>query len=310
MKRLQKEIIIYYHDNCYDGFTSAWIAHKYFNNLKIKNIKYYNINYDSKLHLHKDSLIFFLDIVPDIEELKKLEKRNLIIVLDHHKSSLERIKIFTELLSKDINSINLSDKGVFYHFNMLKSGASLTWDFFNPNKEASTFIKYIEDRDLIKNELKSINEVTAYIKSFNYSFESWNALSNELNNDLKGAIQRGSKLIEREKIIIAMIAEKAKEYKVKIEDKEYNCVIVNTTSHWTDLGIHLLSVYPNIDFSLAYTINEAKNQVQFSFRSKELDVAEIAKHINGGGHKHASGALLPLNEGLSFLQRLRSSKDS
>jgi uncharacterized protein len=60
-----------------------------------------------------------------------------LIVIDHHKSAMIELH--------DISNT---------HFDMTKSGAMLSWEFFHPGKEPPKFIRYIQDRDLWKWELE------------------------------------------------------------------------------------------------------------------------------------------------------------
>ncbi|NIV11579.1 MAG: hypothetical protein GWN62_09935, partial [Aliifodinibius sp.] len=92
-------------------------------------------------------------------------------VIDHHKSAEKELEGFMSL------------PGVSGIFDMTKSGAMLTYEYFwngdrNDKELASIFwmkraIEYIQDRDLWKFELEGSKEYSMAVFSYEYDFEIW-----------------------------------------------------------------------------------------------------------------------------------------
>jgi oligoribonuclease NrnB/cAMP/cGMP phosphodiesterase (DHH superfamily) len=130
-----------YHGNCLDGFTAAWVAHKY---------------YKGEVDFHKG---IYGDRAPDVSgrdviivdfSYKRpvmewiISKSKSLLVLDHHKSAEE-----------DLKGLDGATENVKVIFDMDRSGSGLTWDHFFPQRKRPLFLNYVEDRDLWRFKLSS-----------------------------------------------------------------------------------------------------------------------------------------------------------
>jgi hypothetical protein len=102
-----------------------------------------------------------------------------VIVLDHHKSA-----------KQDLETLMFDPPGnLKITFDMNKSGAMLSWDFFGPmwgkDKPLRTprLISYVQDRDLWRWELTCSEEVNTAIYCRQYDFDEWDRLALSLETD-------------------------------------------------------------------------------------------------------------------------------
>lgn len=108
--------IVLYHGNCFDGIASAWAAWKKFGD----NAKYVPVTYPNDklpvLLLDTDiEAVYIVDFSFKRDLLLALKERvNKLVVLDHHKTA-----------EADLKRLD------FCIFDMEKSGARLTWEYFH-----------------------------------------------------------------------------------------------------------------------------------------------------------------------------------
>ena len=126
--------VVIYHADCTDCFGAAYSAWKQLGN----RAEYYACKHGTPPPDVKDKNVVILDFSFNNETTKKMiEEANSLLVIDHHKSAMVELHDITNT-----------------HFDMTKSGAMLSWEFFHPGKEPPKFIRYIQDRDLWTWELE------------------------------------------------------------------------------------------------------------------------------------------------------------
>jgi len=134
---MNKLPVVFYHGNCYDG-TGAALAYQLSNGNADFRPCYYGIDINTD-GIDPNTEVYFLDFVPGKGDLINLSLGSKqVIILDHHVTAQ---KILEEI--KDNTKIHAV-------FDMNRSGAGITWDYFNPGKPRPALINYIEDRDLWK----------------------------------------------------------------------------------------------------------------------------------------------------------------
>ena len=143
--------VIIYHADCSDGFGAAYAAWKLLGN----RAEYYACKHGSPPPDVSGKVVAILDFSFDNTTTKQMiEDSEGLIVIDHHKSAIVELH--------DISNT---------HFDMTKSGAILSWEFFHPGKEPPKFIRYIQDRDLWKWELEYSKEYSAAFDMVPFDFE-------------------------------------------------------------------------------------------------------------------------------------------
>jgi len=256
---------VIYHANCTDGFGAAFSAWKLLGN----RAEYHARAHGDKPPNVKGKNVVILDFSFNNKTTKRLIKEaNNLLVIDHHKTAMVELH--------DISNT---------HFDMTKSGATLSWEFFHPGKEAPKFIQYITDRDLWKWELPYSKEFSAAFDMVPYEFEEFEKFEDDSVFD--DAVKRGSFILAYSKTVIKKVCEKSVSKKYKGMD-----VSVVNSSHWiSEIGAKLS---PDCDFALIWYYDHDDQKTRVSLRSfhDRIDVSEIAKDYKGGGHKKAAGFTL------------------
>lgn len=263
---------VLYHANCFDGFGAAWAAKKYFDEVGTTDVAYIPVAYGTNLpDIDDDSMVYIVDFSYPRDVLVKLRKRSrVLIVLDHHKTA-----------EKDLEGLK------FAHFDMNKSGALLTWEYFH-NAPAPELIQHISDRDLWHFKLVGTQEVHAYLKSYNFDFDTWDRIERALDEDPYKIRAHGASILEYAARQVSRICDMAMMQVVE----GHHVPVVNATSDWSEVGAELLKRYPNVPFVMSYWDNQYGKR-QLSLRSrKDFDVSEIAKALGGSGHAQAAGVVI------------------
>jgi len=253
---------VIYHADCTDGFGAAYSAWKLLGN----RADYHACKHGTPPPDVKGKNVVILDFSFDNATTKKMiEDANTLLVIDHHKSAMVELH--------DISNTK---------FDMTKSGAMLSWEFFHPGKEPPKFIRYIQDRDLWIWELEYSKEFSAAFDMVPFEFEEFEKF--EDSSVFDDACKRGSYILAYSKTVVKKVCEKA----VKRKYKEKDVLVVNS-SHWmSEIGARLA---PDCDFAVIWYYDHDDRMIKVSLRSfhDKIDVSEIAKEFGGGGHKKASG---------------------
>ena len=257
---------VIYHAECTDGFGSAYSAWKCLGN----RAEYHACKHGTEPPDIKGKVVAILDFSFNNATTKKMigEAEGLIII-DHHKSAMVELH--------DISNT---------HFDMTKSGAILSWEFFHPGKEPPKFIKYIQDRDLWKWELEYSKEFSAAFDMVPFEFEEFEKFEDDSVFD--DACKRGSYILAYSKTVVKKVCEQAQPRKIAGKD-----VLVVNSSHWmSEIGARLA---PDCDFAMSWYWDHEAQHTKVSLRAfhEMVDVSEIAKQFGGGGHKKAAGFQLP-----------------
>ncbi|RTL05209.1 phosphohydrolase [Candidatus Dependentiae bacterium] len=259
-------IYVLYHSNCYDGFGAAYCAWKKFGD----EARYIPVSYGKPPpEMPSATEIYILDFSYDAEEILKLADKARVIVLDHHKTAEEKLKPL--LYSRDNPKII---------FDMSKSGALITWDYFFGDgfKEAPALIRHISDRDLWTFQMAGSKEIHSALVSYPFDFYVWDKF------DVEKLKEEGVTCERFEKSVVDKICKSA--FMRQIDT--YTVPVVNTTQSWSEVGHELLQRYPDAPFVASFTIFE--DQIMWSLRSRiGFDVSTIAKKFGGGGHAQAAG---------------------
>lgn len=281
---MYKNPICIYHGNCPDGFGSAWAIW----NVYGSSFEYIPFLYGKQFDLDElckkisDCDLFLTDFSFKKNVMLKLKEcANSITLIDHHITAIE----------------DLSDLDIEKSLDINKSGSVLTWEFFHKNEKVPLFLKYIQDRDLWKFELPNSKEITTALLSYEYDFHVWDKLYNKPIDTL---ILEGGALYRKH---MKDVNELIKTTKTRVDLLEYNIPIANAPYCYASDICNIMA--QGEPFAISYYIrNDGK--INFSLRSNNetgVDVSEIAKQFGGGGHKHASGFEVYL-ENYNFVQEV------
>ncbi len=282
---MEDKILCIYHKNCTDGTTAAAVLLTKFPDCKLFPLdhNYKEEDIENLLNeIDKNTTVYIVDFsLREGDTEKILKKAKKVINIDHHIGVKERLE---ELAKKYPN--------FEFIFDNHRSGASLTWIYFYGKEKIPEIIKLVEDKDIWT---WKYGEKTKYVNSYL-------TILTDKPEEIKELILRDdiSKLIENGKIIsqftdylINNFIEKVKEIEIKIG--EYTVKGYNTGLFQSEIG-NILST--NLKQAVAL-FSISGYTVKFSFRSTEGNkptALELAQILGGGGHKHAAGAAVSLNE--------------
>lgn len=268
---MSNNVIVFYHNHCQDGLMSAFCFRK-----KFPDATFYPAMYDGVLPPDvSDKEVYVVDFAYSREVMLDMKaKAKSLVVLDHHKSAMERLG--------DLD---------FCQFDMSKSGAGLSWDYLYPDKPRHWLVDQTEDVDLWRFKRPNSREVNCAIRSYPLTFETFDMLEKLQPEDL---LVEGKAILRYQQNMVNDIAKKA--YEVEIQG--HKVLMVNSPVLQSEVGAYLSNNRP---FGVVYFDNE-HGDVVYSLRSKDggEDVSKIAKAIspNGGGHYFASGVRVKRSEKL------------
>jgi oligoribonuclease NrnB/cAMP/cGMP phosphodiesterase (DHH superfamily) len=265
-----------YHGNCADGFGAACIVRMACG----EAVEFFAGHHGESPPdvTGRDVLIVDFSYKRDVL-IKMSESARTIDILDHHKSAQE------DLVDLPAN--------VVVEFDMNRSGAMMTWDFFYPKQPAPKLIQHIQDRDLWKFELEGTREIQAGLFSYEYDFDVWEKLIRGDQLTLDDLYRDGVTLYRKQmKDINEFIAGTA--HRVIIAN--FDVPALNAPHFWSSEASNILA--KGEPFAACYW-NTAEGTV-YSLRSHKdgEDVSKIAFAYGGGGHTQAAGFLLKHGETL------------
>ena len=280
-----------YHGNCADGFTAAWAVRRALGNIKFVPGFY---GKDAPEITGKDVLLVDFSFKRQVLEQMGRMARS-VTILDHHKTAQDDLAAFAIRRAVDAETIDQISAtpgpwNIRAVFDMNRSGAQITWDFFHPDKFRPKLVDYVADRDLWQFKLPKSREIAALIFSYPYDFERWDWIAERMEADFDGLAAEGA-AIERKhfKDIDELLVQTTREMviggqRVKVANLPY------TMS--SDAAGMLAEGAP---FGACYF--DRPDARVFSLRSRGdtgADVSEIAARYGGGGHKNAAGFQVPV----------------
>jgi len=260
-----KSIIVVFHGECTDGWTAAWSAWKKFGD----NAEYFPaIHGKTKDYPVDGKDAYFLDFCPPADKIPSLAARaHNLLILDHHQSAMDACK-----------------NNKFCVFDMDRSGAGMSWDYFHPDTPRPLLVSYVEDRDIWAWKLPHSKTVSSAIGSYDlYDFDLWSSLAERIENNLESVLEEGRAIERANQIQINGCMGNAMTTMFFGYD---NVPVVNAS------GINLSDLLNQLAapgyFSVAW-YQRPDGKFKYSLRSiGDFDVAKLAEKLGGGGHKNAS----------------------
>ena len=277
-----KDIVIIYHDQCRDGFGSAYAAWKKFGD----NASYVpRKTQDSVPEGLINKELYILDYSYKKPELEKLVSENKsVVVIDHHESAKEAVCSFPGNV-----------------FDQEHSGAVLSWKYFHPDTEVPTLLLYVEDHDLWKFQMPHNREFNASLIEYTQDFETWYQLNDNFENkDLFDSFIRNGTVIAgfEDKLVEKMMAFREKaifeghEIYVLNAERIYRSILGNNLAELNQKEgrVPMAIVYYRYD-----------GYVHCSLRSTgDFCVRTLAEKYGGGGHNNAASIRVDKFENLPF----------
>jgi hypothetical protein len=257
---------VLYHSNCYDGFGAAFAAWK---SLGDDGVKYIPVSYGYPVpdmpdaeHIYIVDFSYSKDVI-----LELVNQGTPVTVIDHHKTAQEAL---SELIGAHSHLTII--------FDMEKSGALLTWNYFHSDTSAPILIQHISDRDLWQFKMEGSREIHSALVSLPFDFKVWDWL------DVPTLIAEGKACQRFQQSVVDKVVKSS--WMGTVDGNQVP--IVNTSFAWSEVGEALNYKYPDAPFAASFTV--FGDQIMWSLRSKgDFDVSAVAKKFGGGGHKNAAG---------------------
>ena len=260
---------VIYHANCQDGAAAAVAAYLRFG----EEADYIPASYgdpppaDETLQGRPVYVLDFCFERPDVERMLEICD---LLVLDHHRTHADAFEGFEGPL----------------HFDLQKSGATLSFRHFFPEREVPEFFRYVEDRDLWRFALPESREITAALRAegghlgfrrFLPVLESWD------DGGKARLVQDGRALLKLQAQLIETMVARAE----RVELDGVPALAANSTVLFSEVAEACWMKLPPM--GIAYFWDGPRNLYHVSLRSKPgFLVSEIALRHGGGGHDHAA----------------------
>lgn len=276
-----------YHGNCADGFGAAWaVRHA----LGEANVEFHAGHYGKPAPDVEGRSVIIVDFSYPLETLQQMaETATSILVIDHHKTAAEALAQLPTAPGSYLLWMESLDP-LSAHFDMHRSGAGMTWDFFFPATPRPALINHIEDRDLWQFKLEGTREVMAAVFSYPQDFATWDRL---MFDDIDRLRLDGLAIDRKQQKDIADLVASNSRYLViggvTVPAINLPHIMASDAGHVLSQGQPFAAIY--------WDTAEGR---QFSLRSTDegLDVGQIAKQYSGGGHRNAAGFKVPFDHEL------------
>lgn len=307
MSDTKKIVLIAFHKNCIDGFTSVAIARKALitkgyevDTLAMQYSEASEINLKDQMHSKQYDELFVVDF--SLSTTCMIDITNgfpwvKCYILDHHKTAFEHYCPQVEITPTVKFTGGVAGFQIYLDNN--ESGASLCWKFFNPGAEVPPLVQYVRDYDLWKFEHKHTKAVNAILNEANQSFDYWDELMRSLGYDsgyTNYLTAKGNLILDIAARKVAELAETAQA--ITIAGKVGLAVTGTEPKLTNDLGHAMCKASGT--FGAVISIDLNRQVIKFSLRSEgDYDVSAITKLYGGGGHKNAGGFEVPLLQEVS-----------
>ncbi len=279
-----KKPLCIYHFPCADGFGSAfatWLKHGH-------DFDYHPANYGEPIPDVDDRKVYIFDFSYPLDEMNVIIKRaDSVAVRDHHKTAEEALGGLA-VKHKDNPLVDIV-------FDVNKSGAVLTWEYWFPNDDVPEMFRLIEDRDLWNFKYQDTKAFARILWSHPYDFETWSSIYNHMENTaLRDAIiHEGEALLRAHEQTCAELIKDLT--RIEVVAGHHDVPVLNLPIQFgSDVCHLLLKAHPDAPFAAYYFDKPGPDGTlirQWGARSEDsrIDVGQVAKEFGGGGHRNASG---------------------
>lgn len=278
--------VVFYHHPCSDGFTAAWAARRW--NPALRLLPY---DHDTKVpDLYLEDRVVMIDCCfPRTDLLRLRGQVGDLLVLDHHQSSAQSCG-------------DLS----FCHFEQNRSGAGLAWEFFFPSEPPPLLVQYVQDQDLHTRIYEDTRDFMPAVYSRGLSFDWWSYLggfskdSPEARKNLQEFLEKGAML--REHFSHLMDEMVARSFVLQLFGHRVRCANAPYPFH-SAVANRMAYSDASLDFAMSFAFDQpGRVRVSLRSRSTGMNLDQVASRLGGGGHAHAAGALVKVEDFFPLLE--------
>ncbi len=277
---------VLYHDDA-DGYASALAAYLSLGDDATYIAVQYGQDFPIK-DLRDHDFVYILDFSYPKEILEDIHSKvKQLVVIDHHETAMRQL-----------------DHLPYAIFDMTKSGARLSWEYFHPGLEVPEVILLVEDRDLWKFTLEDTKAFDAGMRATgkytDIHFWAVVYVDTVLRNKI---IEDGRLLVRDLESRVTSFVKNPSKYRV-VDIDGHRVVVYNTTDNISELG-NAFNTTLDIDYSISYFFTN-KGELVLSYRGVKgrVHVGDICQKLGGGGHAAAAGVKLPIEAGLAWLNNI------
>ncbi|KAG6584443.1 hypothetical protein SDJN02_19000 [Cucurbita argyrosperma subsp. argyrosperma] len=319
-----KATAVLYHYPCPDGAFAALAAHLYFSAASLPPLFFPNTVYNplrtDQLPLHQIDDVYLLDFVGPFGFVEDLSSKvNRVIILDHHKTALEKLSDESSFGENVTKVIDIQRSGATIAFDYFKQKliqdaygnfdvGSSNYKVLNEFERMRRLYEYIEDGDLWKWSLPNSKALSSGFKDLNIEYDTLlnpNLFDQLLSLDMETMISRGiASLAHKQKLIEDALNQS---YSITLGGGAFGrCLAVDADSISelrSELGHQLATKSQNSNLrgigAVVYRVPALGNDqmLKISLRSvRDEDTTRISQGFGGGGHKNASSFMLSSTE--------------
>jgi oligoribonuclease NrnB/cAMP/cGMP phosphodiesterase (DHH superfamily) len=269
--------LVYYHGHCPDGFAAACVAWK----ARGERSEYVGLDHGGSwkpaeiIERAKGKHVVVVDFCFKKEVTDALiASCASFLVLDHHASA-------------EIELAGVSERNKV--FQMHQSGATLSWNFFFPERPVPLLLRYVEDRDIWRWALKDSEEVTTALQMTEQEFLTFDAILEGGESAIAELADKGKAITAYKRDVIRSHVKRAAACTIKAAP-QFRAAVVNSSVLASEIG-NALCQQPGVQCGVVWSWDHESHSCRVSLRSDsdEVDVSLIAKQFGGGGHKRAAG---------------------
>lgn len=254
--------VVLYHADCSDGFGAAWALWKKFPSARFVSVKHGQPP-PSDLKDRRVVIVDFSYSRPILEAMASETKE--LLVLDHHITAERTLEGFPNA-----------------YFDQTKSGAVLSWEWAH-GTAAPWLLQYIQDKDLWAWVLPGSREINAALASYPFDFTVWDRFTQA------SLEQEGRAILRYEQELVGKLAAQA----TMVEFQGVVVPSVQSAILTSQIGERLSPHHP---FCLIWHDRDGRRYFSMRSRADGTDVGTIAASFGGGGHTHAAGFSVPLQD--------------
>ena len=272
--------LVIYHANCPDGFGAAVAAYCHFRQGDDCPCDFVAASFGHPPPEVRRRQVYIVDFSYPRQVLKTMcRTAQTVTIIDHHLTA-----------EQDLAGLEREHANLRVVFDMEKSGAVLTWEFFH-RESPPRLLLHIQDRDLWQFALEGTNDVYAALLARPFDFRVWAELID--GGELPASLFAEGEAVNRyRREMIAM-------HRHKVVIGSIDGCQVPIVNCYDEIASDLLGELA-LDHPFAAGYQDQGTLRKWSLRSSATgaDVAAIAKRFGGGGHRHAAGFITSLPEGL------------
>ena len=308
--------VVYYHQNCMDGSCSAALMAHLLKENKVNNVTFVPVNYNGEFPMDtvdEFALCFMVDFSVPVEVLEQIEeKSNGLLIIDHHKSAVEAILSYQETATPKFGYI----LGGVNH-----SGASLVYEIFysqlrlaTKNNAIEKIVTHCRNHDTWRHngiitdpsygfttaiygmcEDPDKNIASENMRNVLVGFfepEETEDYSSKFLMQIEGYSNIGLQMLKFKDLEAKAYVASGKHCILQQGERIYNFFAVKAPYRAASMvGTTGYMEHPHTNFVAIYEDKPDSEDYVISLRTRKggVDVSEVAKFYEGGGHASAAG---------------------